>query len=86
MNKEKKLNLNLFKKLKMKATSCKDPILLIQGKDFHEGVMGIVASRIKDKYNKPCIIISINGNIGKGSARSVFGFDIGNYYYFSCSK
>jgi len=51
---------------------------LVHGKDFHEGIIGIAASRIKDKYNKPCVIISVNGNIGKGSARSVFGFDIGS--------
>ena len=54
-----------------------DPVLVLAGKGWHEGVIGIVASRIKEKYNKPAIIISIDGNLGKGSARSVFGFDIG---------
>ena len=42
------------------------------------GYYWIVASRLKDKYNKPTIIISINGKIGKASARSVVGFDIGS--------
>ena len=37
-----------------------------------------MASRLKDKYNKPVIIISINENIGKASARSIVGFDIGS--------
>ena len=41
-------------------------------------VIGIVASRIKEKYNKPTILISLNRDVGKGSARSVVGFDIGN--------
>ena len=42
-------------------------------------VIGIVASRIKDKFNKPVIIISIDDNgIGKASARSIVGFDIGS--------
>ena len=54
-----------------------DPVLVLSGKNWHEGVIGIVASRIKDKYNKPTILISINDNIGKGSARSIYGFDIG---------
>ena len=68
----------LVQKIKNEIKDNKDPIILVQGKDFHEGVIGIAASRIKDKYNKPCVIISVNGNIGKGSARSVFGFDIGS--------
>ena len=53
------------------------PVLVLSGKSWHEGVIGILASRIKEKYNKPTILISLKKNIGKGSARSVFGFDIG---------
>ncbi len=53
------------------------PILVLSGKNWHEGIIGIIASRIKDKYNKPAIIISLNENVGKGSARSIVGFDIG---------
>ena len=52
-------------------------MLILSENNWHEGVMGIVASRIKEKYNKPTIIISFDGNEGKGSARSIFGFDIG---------
>ena len=74
----KKIESELVQKIKSKTKDNKDPVLLVQGKDFHEGIIGIAASRIKDKYNKPCVIISVNGNIGKGSARSVFGFDIGS--------
>ena len=55
-----------------------DPVLVISGKNFHEGVIGIVASRLKDKFNKPVIIISIDNQIGKASARSIVGFDIGS--------
>ena len=57
--------------------STNDPVLILQGKNWHEGVIGIIASRIKDKFNKPTIIISLNKNIGKASARSVVGFDMG---------
>ena len=53
------------------------PVIVISGKGWHEGVIGIVASRIKDKHNKPTAIISLKNNKGKGSARSVLGFDIG---------
>jgi len=54
------------------------PVLVLSGNNWHEGIIGIIASRIKEKYNKPTIIISLNQNIGKGSARSVIGFDIGS--------
>ena len=54
------------------------PVLVLSGNNWHEGVIGIVASRVKEKYNKPTILISVENNIGKGSARSVVGFDIGS--------
>jgi len=54
------------------------PVLVMSGNYWHEGIIGIVASRIKEKYNKPTILISLNKKMGKGSARSVVGFDIGS--------
>jgi len=53
-------------------------VLVMSGNNWHEGIIGIVASRIKDKYNKPTILISLNNGVGKGSARSVLGFNIGS--------
>ena len=55
-----------------------DPVLIMSGKNWHEGVIGIVAARLKDKFNKPVILISLDGNVGKASARSIVGFDIGS--------
>ena len=46
---------------------------------FHQGVIGIVASRMKDKFYRPSIIAAIDGDITKASARSVKGFDIGEF-------
>ncbi len=79
-NKERKmLEKDLIEKILIDSkTKFEDPILILQGKDWHEGIIGIVASRLKDKFNKPAIIISINGDIGKASARSIVGFDIGS--------
>jgi len=55
-----------------------DPVYVLTGLNWHEGVIGIIASRIKEKYNKPTFLISLNNEeLGKGSARSVYGFDIG---------
>ena len=56
----------------------KDPVLILSGTNWHEGVIGIVAARLKEKFNKPVIIISLDGDIGKASARSIVGFDIGS--------
>ncbi len=55
-----------------------DPVLILSGKNWHEGIIGIIASRLKDKFNKPTIIISLNNKVGKASARSISGFDIGS--------
>ncbi len=55
-----------------------DPVLILSGENWHEGIIGIIAARIKEKYNKPTIIISIKNNFGKASARSIIGFDIGS--------
>ena len=55
-----------------------DPVLILSGKNWHEGIIGIVAARLKDKFNKPVILISIERDTGKASARSIVGFDIGS--------
>ena len=54
-----------------------EPIVFLSKNDWHEGLIGIVASRLKDHFNKPSFIISQKGGDCKGSARSIFGFDVG---------
>lgn len=44
--------------------------------DWHHGVIGIVSSKITEKYFKPSILISLDGDEGKGSGRSIPGFDL----------
>lgn len=61
-----------------------DRILVIDGEKWHNGVVGIVASRITEKYSKPCIVISRDGDEAKGSGRSVSGFSLYDAI-FSCS-
>ncbi|AIL65213.1 Single-stranded-DNA-specific exonuclease recJ [Rickettsiales bacterium Ac37b] len=53
------------------------PFVYITGNKWHQGVIGIVASRLKDKYDKVVIVISVENNIGKASCRSIVGIDIG---------
>jgi single-stranded-DNA-specific exonuclease len=47
------------------------------GKGWHPGVVGIVAARLKEATNRPAVVIGIEDGIGKGSARSVPGVDLG---------
>ncbi len=51
-------------------------VLVVWGKGWHHGVIGIVASKISEKYSKPCILITIEGETAKGSGRSVHGFNL----------
>ena len=50
--------------------------IVLGGDHWHHGVIGIVASKITDMYFKPSILICFEGNKGKGSGRSIPGFDL----------
>lgn len=54
----------------------KEKVIVLAGENWHPGVIGIVASRIVDKYYRPAVIISKKDGIGKGSCRSISGFDL----------
>ncbi len=54
----------------------KNPVIVLWGENWHEGVIGIVASRITEEFYKPCVLISVNNGIAKGSSRSIKGFNI----------
>ena len=49
------------------------PAIILAGEGWHPGVIGIVASRLVEKYYKPVILLSIQGDIAKGSCRSIEG-------------
>ncbi len=53
------------------------PLVWAAGPDWHPGVVGIVASRLKEAANRPAIVIGVADGIGKGSGRSVTGIDLG---------
>ncbi|WP_152466837.1 single-stranded-DNA-specific exonuclease RecJ [Sulfitobacter sp. THAF37] len=53
------------------------PLVWASGPGWHPGVVGIVASRLKEASNRPSIVIGIEDGIGKGSGRSVSGIDLG---------
>ncbi|MCH8928498.1 MAG: single-stranded-DNA-specific exonuclease RecJ [Candidatus Marinimicrobia bacterium] len=49
---------------------------VLYGENWHQGVIGIVASRITEKYHRPAVMISLNNGIGRGSGRSIPGFNL----------
>ncbi|MBC58014.1 MAG: single-stranded-DNA-specific exonuclease RecJ [Confluentimicrobium sp.] len=53
------------------------PLVWAAGEGWHPGVVGIVASRLKEATNRPAIVIGLDGDEGKGSGRSVSGVDLG---------
>ncbi len=53
------------------------PIVMTAGEGWHPGVIGIVASRLKDRFGRPSIVIGLENGMGKGSGRSIRGVDLG---------
>jgi len=51
-------------------------VLVLARPGWNEGVIGIVASKLTEEFWRPCILISLNGEIGKGSGRSISGFNL----------
>lgn len=55
------------------------PVIVVAGDDWHPGVIGIVAGRLRERYRKPVVVIGIDraANVGKGSGRSQPGVNLG---------
>ncbi|MGE0715748.1 MAG: single-stranded-DNA-specific exonuclease RecJ [Alphaproteobacteria bacterium] len=53
------------------------PVIAIGDAGWHPGVIGIIASRLKDRYGRPALVMAMADGVAKGSGRSVPGFDLG---------
>jgi single-stranded-DNA-specific exonuclease len=53
-------------------------LVFVAAEGWHAGVIGIVASRLKERYGRPACVVALAGGIGKGSGRSIAGLDLGN--------
>ena len=53
-----------------------DKVIIVYDEEIHESIAGIVAGRVKEKYNLPCIVLSKGKEMPKGSARSIEGYNI----------
>jgi single-stranded-DNA-specific exonuclease len=54
----------------------KDKAIFVVGQDWHEGVIGLVAGKLLEEFHRPVIVATYNGDVVKGSARSIKGFNI----------
>lgn len=62
-----------------KSVDKKSPIMYVYGDNWHQGVIGIVASRLKEKFDKPVAIVTFNeAGMGKASCRSIAGINFGD--------
>src|SRR3954447_4195825 len=52
------------------------PAYVLAGEGWHPGVIGIVASRLVDRYHRPVVLIALDGDTGRGSGRSISAFDL----------
>jgi single-stranded-DNA-specific exonuclease len=79
---EKEVHQEALHILKGKGIS---PVIVLGAEKWHQGVIGIVASRITEEFNRPAILLSIEGGLARGSARSIPGFDL-NTALSSCKN
>lgn len=79
-NERKETEQQIFNKIQQEIVSnpqvLNERVLIFSGENWHHGVIGIVSSRITEKYGKPSFIITIEGDKARGSARSIEGFSI----------
>lgn len=54
-----------------------DGLVYVSAEGWHPGVIGIVAGRLRERYNCPACVVALDGGVGKGSGRSVRGVDLG---------
>jgi len=92
-NEENKIMLDAYKQIESLNIK-NDPVIVLNADNWHHGVIGIVSSRITEKYCRPSILVSFDGNtpgvvspddVGKGSGRSIKGLNLVEALY-NCSE
>ena len=59
-------------------------VIVVEGRNWHPGVIGLVASRLAERFRRPSLAVSVHQGLAKGSGRSVRGVDIGNLITGAC--
>jgi len=73
---EAELRVEAFAQAERYADPERYPMLVLAGQGWHQGIVGIVAARVATKYARPALVIGLDGEKGRGSARSRPGFDV----------
>ena len=60
------------------ADAAREPVILVAEQGWHPGVIGIVASRLRERFNRPACVVAIEGKVAKGSGRSIPGAALGS--------
>lgn len=82
---EKEIIKDIDEMIKRNPSIVQNKIIVVCGENWHQGVIGIVASRLKEIYSKPSIVISIDEDACRASGRSVKGFSLCDAV-FACSS
>ena len=86
LNKKRiKIEENIIKDLDLSHLNTNEMIIITLN-SIHEGLIGIIASKLKEYYNKPCIVFTQSGHNLKGSARSTENFNIGQFIKLGIDK
>ncbi len=81
---EKEILDDINERIILSPTIVQNRIIVVCGENWHQGVIGIVASRLKEAYGKPSIVISVDGDTCRASGRSIKGFSLCDAV-FACS-
>tara|TARA_B110000003_G_scaffold273035_1_gene310030 strand:- start:72 stop:1766 length:1695 start_codon:yes stop_codon:yes gene_type:complete len=86
-DKRKEIEKKILDKINFKKIEKENKnIIIYYDPNIKEGLIGIIASRLKDYFNKPAIVITRSNNVFKGSARSTKDYNIGNLIKLLCDK
>lgn len=73
---EAEISAEAMKKIEEDPALLYSRVIVVSGRGWHHGVIGIVAARITERFGKPCFVVSEDGESAKGSGRSVEGFSL----------
>ncbi len=75
-----KMTTEIFEQAKEEIKESEDNLLFVIGKDWHEGIIGLVAGKLQQLYYRPVVVATKSEGVIKGSARSIKGFNITNAF------
>ncbi|MCI8648944.1 MAG: single-stranded-DNA-specific exonuclease RecJ [Anaerotruncus sp.] len=73
---EDQIVVQIMEQLEQDSEALRQRVIVIYGEGWHHGIVGIVAARMVERFGKPCIVLSLEGETARGSGRSVEGFSI----------